>query len=94
MKKVVLASLLVAVLMAATPAAAFHTELERYNAALSEICSTGITRDLRNLFEVSVEALDAAKEGAAGHQSRFGWPILPELAIVNCSIGSDGGGGE
>ena len=90
MKKVVLASLLVAVLMAAVPAAAFHTELERYNSALLEICSTGITQDLRSLFEASVEALDAAKHGAAGHQSDFGWPIFPEVAIASCAAPGSG----
>jgi hypothetical protein len=90
MKKFVLASLILAVLMVVTPAAAFHTELERYNAGVSEICSTGGMQELTPLYQAAVNALDAVKLGAAGHQSHFAWPILPEVAIANCAAPGSG----
>ncbi|HLC42840.1 MAG TPA: hypothetical protein VJO34_14605 [Methylomirabilota bacterium] len=66
MKNVLLASLAVVALMAATPAIALQAEMERYQQVidLREMCNTGITQEIVQLYQAAVAALDATNDGA------------------------------
>jgi hypothetical protein len=71
MKNVLLASLAVVALMAATPAVALQAEMARYQQVIDsrEICNTGITQEHVQLYQVAVAALDAANYGAGRQPS-------------------------
>jgi hypothetical protein len=91
MKNVVLASLMLAVLMVVTPAAAFQSEVMQYLMAVNpKICSSGVTPEIESLFEAAVKALDAAGYGA-GRESNFGGILDPETILARCGSGGVGG---
>ncbi|HLC42839.1 MAG TPA: hypothetical protein VJO34_14600 [Methylomirabilota bacterium] len=74
MKNVLLASLAVVALMAATPAIALQAEMERYQQVidLREICNTGITLEIVQLHQAAVAALDASQDGVQRRPSQAG----------------------
>ena len=95
MRNVLLASLVVAALMAATPAVAFQAEMERYQRAIEprSICNTGITQEIVQLYEVAVAAMDTANYGA-GRQPSLARTSSPIDAAQSSNVAKSGAQGE
>ncbi|MBI4635967.1 MAG: hypothetical protein HY727_06410 [Candidatus Rokubacteria bacterium] len=71
------------VLVSASPARAYEAEAQAYVKALESICTTGVTPEVKKLYEAYVKAVDLAEYGR-GRGSNFGGPKDPEHAHHEC----------
>jgi hypothetical protein len=62
---------------------AFDAAVTRYRAALQTICSTGVTAEIRQRYDETVRAAEAARYGG-GRQANFWGPRHPEAAYNDC----------
>lgn len=73
-------------LFMASGAAASEDELKAYQQALSRVCITGVTRELEQLYQAALRAVEAAK--SAGQIPRsFAGLRSPERAYLDCFQG-------
>jgi hypothetical protein len=67
----------------AAGALAFQAELQRYYRALDQICRSGVTPEVTQVYEEARRAVDAAKYG--GGRDNNVWSVkAPEPAYTEC----------
>jgi len=77
------AALVLGLLAAAAPAAAFQAEVARYHDAVRDICQTGITPAIAAAYEQARQAVERARYGS-GRDNNFWGLKSPEGFWLDC----------